>query len=119
VHTAVEASVGLGGEAALGVFDDVVDVAAADGFFAAGVLAVPVAYLDGAAGGAGEEAAAYADVDDSAGGVEHDPFDVRVAQRNVTGSNRCSQAKNPKKSRRTGRPDRQMRLPAEWVRSMR
>jgi hypothetical protein len=50
VDRAQQATVVLGGEAAVGVLDDVVDVAALRGFSTAGEGAVAVAYLDGAPG---------------------------------------------------------------------
>ena len=50
VGFALEFTVGFGGDPTVGVGDAVVDVAVGDrGVTAAGVLAVPVAYLDGAA----------------------------------------------------------------------
>ena len=74
--SAVGPSVGLGGLAALGVGDDVVDLAVLSRHVAAGELAAPVPDLDRPSQGAGEEAFPDPDVDDPGGCVEHDPFDV-------------------------------------------
>src|SRR6266540_2542571 len=68
------------GEAADGVGDLVVDLAAGGAEVAVVVVADPVADLDGPAQGAGEEALADADVDDPRRAVEHDPFDVGVVE---------------------------------------
>ncbi len=80
VELALALAVVLDGLAAILVRDDVIDLAALGGDIAGAVGALPVTDFDGSPGGAGEEPLAHADVEDPAGPVEHDPFDVGIGE---------------------------------------
>ena len=58
----------------------VVDLAVAGGTVAELVVALPVAHLDGPAGGAGEDAPAHTDVLHPVGPVEHHPLHPRLTE---------------------------------------